>query len=116
MNAHATKGKGRSSPMHWGRGGDVGNAGHPMGQLVVHTVTVEGGKVQAGSVCKCRPTCSQGRHGGGTRSRRRKVLYALAGLQLGRGDERKVQVGGCMHRLAHKARAWLRLREEGLGL
>ena len=41
--------------MHWARGGDVGDAGHPMGQLVVHTVAVESGKVQAGSVCQCRP-------------------------------------------------------------
>ena len=60
MNAHATKGKGRSSPMHWARGGDVGNAGHPVGELVVDTVTVEGGKVQAGSVCMCRPAEGEG--------------------------------------------------------
>ena len=59
--------------MHWARGGDEGNAGHPVGELVVHTVAVESGKVHAGSVCQCRPAGGEGGGGRGAGGRHTPV-------------------------------------------
>ena len=49
--------------MHWARGGDEGDAGHPVVELVVHAVAAESGKVNAGCVCQCRPAGGEGKGG-----------------------------------------------------